>query len=155
MGKATPVPVFTPENQRVSVIAAAQQVFGVVDPGLRKPACAGHPVAIFEHRRAAFAEHPAFVPDGGPEGLGLGDRPAPEAGVIRAVDLPAPVDGYPEGIEPATGDTLGAAGRQSGSCAIPSSSSVQANRSARRRSGIGTDLPVATSIQTIFDSPVA
>ncbi|KFB72357.1 MAG: hypothetical protein AW09_002463 [Candidatus Accumulibacter phosphatis] len=63
--EATPALVFAPEYQRVGVGPGgmvAQQVLGIVQPGLWKPVGTGHPFAVFEHRRAALAEHAALLP---------------------------------------------------------------------------------------------
>ena len=57
-----PDPVLTPKHQGVAVIAPLQQVFGVVQPGFRKPAGAGHFVAVDEDFRAFFTDGAAKIP---------------------------------------------------------------------------------------------
>ena len=54
----------------------------VVEPGSWKPPRTGHP-ALREHRGAGVpGPHLEEVPDGPPEGLQVGDRPAPELRVV-------------------------------------------------------------------------
>jgi hypothetical protein len=65
--------VLAPENQRFAIIAPLQQVFGVIQPRLGKPAGAGHFVAIAQHHIAFFAHRTAEIPNFRPEIGGLID----------------------------------------------------------------------------------
>ena len=80
--------VLAAKDDGVRGAAVPQEILGIVETRLRKPAGARHPVAIFDHRGAAFADHPGVVPERAPELLGLRDRPAMESGVIGKRQAP-------------------------------------------------------------------
>ena len=122
--------VLAPEHDGVAVVAAAQQVLGVVQPGIGKEAGAGHLAAIGEHPVAAgLRDHAALVPDGGPEFLHMGDRPIVERRVIGQVD-PVPgrhavlEDGQIGGGDPVRRRRPQRRGHSAGSFGCPADGSI-------------------------------
>ncbi len=74
--------VLRPEDDGVGVVAPAQQVLGVVQPGVGEEGGAGHLVGVDQHALApGLGLDVGEVPDGQPEGLHRVDGPLPEIAV--------------------------------------------------------------------------
>ena len=65
------------------IVASRERVLGVAQLGAWEPRRAGHDVARQYALVAPARAHTEVLPDGGPEGFEVGDRPAPQLLVIR------------------------------------------------------------------------
>jgi hypothetical protein len=89
--------LLAPEDHRLGVVAAAQQVLREVEPRAGEEARAGHPVAIGEHGLAAgLGDHAAEVPHRDPEFLEMLDGPPVERGVVAQPHAVAPAHQFHE-----------------------------------------------------------
>ena len=87
--EAPPDTILAPENQCVRLVPRAQQVFGVVESRVGKPASARHPVAVdYDARARPVADDAREVPHGAPELRRLGDRPGVQRAVVGGFDAP-------------------------------------------------------------------
>ena len=75
MAQAALDPVLAPENDRVAMVARAQQVFGEVQPCVGKPQRARHAIAVDERARPLLPLDLAELPQQVPESAALRDRP--------------------------------------------------------------------------------
>ena len=66
------------QDRGLGVVLAGEDVLGVVEAGAREPLGAGHLAAAEGALDLAVGLDAEEVPDRGPEGLEVGDRPAPE-----------------------------------------------------------------------------
>src|SRR5260370_250832 len=81
--------VVAPEQHRRGRVATPQQVLGEVEPRLRIPARARHPVAVHQNPRALHARaHARELPQRIPELLGVLDRPIVEGRIVVESELP-------------------------------------------------------------------
>ena len=83
VAQLAPPPILGPGDDRGVVVAAPEQVLGVIQLGADEPLRAGHSVAALQHLapRPACA-HVRKAPQRRPEQLGMLDRPRPERAVI-------------------------------------------------------------------------
>ena len=78
-----PLAALVTEDDRGSIVVAAQEIFGVVQPRIDEPARAGHAVAVLDDLRGArLRADLAEVPQRAPEILRELDRPAMQRGVV-------------------------------------------------------------------------
>ena len=95
--------VLAAEDDGVAVVAPAQQVLGVVEPGLGEELRARHLARVLDADGAGpLADHAREGPELAPEGFRLGDRPAIEGGHVGLAGFAA------EAGEDRVGDALGA-----------------------------------------------
>src|SRR6266853_882466 len=81
--------VFAPEHHRRGRVAPPQQVLGEVEPRLRIPARARHPLAVHEDPHALRARaHARELPQRVPELFGVLDRPTVEGRIVVESELP-------------------------------------------------------------------
>src|SRR5258705_8777183 len=80
---------FAPEHHRGGGVAPPQEILGEVEPRLRIPARARHPLAVDEDPRALRARaHAREFPQRVPKLLGVLDRPTVEGRIVVESDLP-------------------------------------------------------------------
>ena len=90
--------VLAAEDHRGLVVAAAQQVLGVVEPRLGEPLRAGHAVTVDQRVFAArLGDDAAEVPEGRPEIAGRADRPVVERRIVGEAHAVASFDEVGEG----------------------------------------------------------
>ena len=77
-GQVAADPVLGPEHQRGRVVAAPEEVLGVVQAGVGVPAGPRQAIEVDHHALAPMADDAAEVPHRVPERLRLVDRPAPQ-----------------------------------------------------------------------------
>src|SRR5260370_34167978 len=81
--------VVTPDHHRRGGVAAPQQILGEVEPRLRIPARARHPLAVHQDPRALRARaHARELPQRVPKLLGVLDRPTVEGLIVVESELP-------------------------------------------------------------------
>src|SRR5258706_3283362 len=81
--------VFAPEHHRRGGIAPPQQILGEVEPRLRIPARARHPLPVHEDPRALRARaHARELPQRVPKLLRVLDRPKLEGRIVVESELP-------------------------------------------------------------------
>ncbi len=166
--------VLAAEHQRLAPglrCAPGQQVLGEVEPRVREPLRARHPVAVHQRARSALADDPGVVPHRAPERLLVVDRPPPQRRVIG--HRTAGRRGHPRGERGQVGGGDPFRGRLPEQGGLGHGAMVPGLGGGPRRgrrdqrappgsvsgaetaSGSGVERPVARSIQTILAAPSA
>src|SRR5688572_28395071 len=100
-------PVFTVENQRRSIVGAAQQVLGEVEPGAGKEARAGHALEALGDAPAPGPANVREIPDRRPELVGPIQRELIERGVVAQADPPLMLESVSERRDGGRRDAFG------------------------------------------------